>query len=302
MSVLVEKIAEPRIRTRTKPGFHLLMTYTILIILMVSFIGCRLTSIRVNVGVYIIAFFTLLAMLMPLPIYLHKKGRAGLRECSLILIWEVLFAITLQFPVLFAARSHMPLRDSLFGHVDEAFGVSVPGMMTWASQHWLGSTVNRSYALLLPLLIMAAFLPLAVGKVKCARVFLLANVVAFAIGLPLFALLPAAGPWHYYHFVPNPSQAACSAQLLSLRLTVPYVYQDQDAGVICFPSFHVVWAILCVAGLWEFRFIRIPIAVLSGMIVISTMTTGWHYFTDVLGGIAVAAFSIAISMVYAEET
>jgi membrane-associated phospholipid phosphatase len=34
------------------------------------------------------------------------------------------------------------------------------------------------------------------------------------------------------------------------------------------------------------------------MIIVSTLTTGWHYFSDVLGGIAVAAIAIAISRTY----
>jgi membrane-associated phospholipid phosphatase len=134
---------------------------------------------------------------------------------------------------------------------------------------------------------------------KHAREFLLANFAAFAIGLPLFALLPAVGPWYCYHLAANPAQAACWAQLLALRVPGPYIFQEQAAGVVCFPSFHVVWAILCASALWGFRPIRIPVALLSLMIIVSTLTTGWHYFSDVLGGIVIAALSMAIARVYA---
>jgi membrane-associated phospholipid phosphatase len=74
---------------------------------------------------------------------------------------------------------------------------------------------------------------------------------------------------------------------------------SQGAGIICFPSFHVIWAILCAAALWGFRPLRIPIALLSGTIVVSTMTTGWHYFSDVLAGVVIAVLAIAIAKVYA---
>ena len=103
--------------------------------------------------------------------------------------------------------------------------------------HWLGTLLNRSYPWLLPLLAAAAFAPALMGKMKHAREFLLANFAAFAIGLPLFALLPAVGPWYCYHLAANPAQAACWAQLLALRVPGPYIFQEQAAGVVCFPSF-----------------------------------------------------------------
>jgi membrane-associated phospholipid phosphatase len=39
--------------------------------------------------------------------------------------------------------------------------------------------------------------------------------------------------------------------------------------------------------------LRIPAAALTGLIILSTVTTGWHYFSDVLAGILVAVLSIA---------
>jgi membrane-associated phospholipid phosphatase len=291
--------AESQIQSRGQWDFHLRMACGSLAVLLVSFFGCRLTSIHTTIGWRAIAIVVMLAMVAPLPIYWNDKGRTALREGALVIPWEMLLAATLSFPVLIAARLRMPLQDSLFGRIDQALGVSLPGIVAWADHHWLGTVINSSYPLLLPLLAVAAFIPALVGHMKHAREFVLANLVAFAIGLPLFALLPAVGPWYHYHLASNPTQTDCLAQLLSLRVPGPYVFQDQAAGVVCFPSFHVIWAILCAAALWGFRPIRIPLALLSAMIIASTVTTGWHYFSDVLGGIAVAVLSMAIARVYA---
>jgi hypothetical protein len=291
--------AERRIRSGVDLGFHLRITYAVSTVVIISFIGCRLTSIHTDISGRVIAIFVILAMIFPLPIYWHEKGRTSWRESALVIPWELLLAAIISFPVLIAARLRMPLRDTLFGHIDESLGVSVPAIMAWADHHWLGMLLDRSYPWLLPFLAVAAFAPALMGKMNHAREFLLANLVAFAIGLPLFALLPAVGPWYYYHFAPNPAQASCWEQLHSLRLPGPYIFHEQGAGVVCFPSFHVVWAVLCAAALWGFRPIRIPIALLSGMIILSTLTTGWHYFSDVLGGVAIAAVSMVIAKIYA---
>jgi PAP2 superfamily len=291
--------ARRRIEAGANLGFHLRVAYAILLVVIVSFFGCKLTSIHADISGRMIAIFAVFAMVSPLPIHWHEGGRTALRESTLVIPWELLLAVVLPFPVLIAARLRTPLQDSLFGHIDQSLRVSVPGITAWADHHWIGMVLNRSYAWLLPLLAVAALAPALMGKMKCAREFLLANLVAFAIGLPMFALLPAVGPWYYYHLTPTPAQAACWNQLLLLRLPGPYIFHEQAAGVVCFPSFHVIWAILGAAGLWEFRTIRIPVALLSGMIIVSTLTTGWHYFSDVLAGIAVAALSMAIARVYA---
>jgi membrane-associated phospholipid phosphatase len=299
MSVVLEKAAELQVRSKLVQPFHRRMAYGTLTVLIISFFGCKLTSIHTSISGRVIAIITMFAMVSPLPIYWHEKGRTTWRESALVIPWELLLAAVLAFPVLIAARLRMPLQDSLFGHIDQLLGVSVPGIVEWANHHWIGKVITSSYPRLLPLLAVAAFAPALMGKMRQAREFLVANLVAFAIGLPLFALLPAVGPWVYYHLPPNPAQASCWAQLLALRLPGPYIFQEQAAGVVCFPSFHVIWAILCAAALWGFRRLRIPVALLSAMIIGSTLTTGWHYFSDVLGGIVVAVLSLKIARVYA---
>jgi PAP2 superfamily len=295
------ELVRRRMRSSIDLGFHIRMAYSSLTVLIISFVGCRLTSIHSNIGGRVIAIVVGFAMIAPLPIYWHEKGRTAFREAALVIPWVLLLAVTLSFPVLIAARLRMPLQDSLFGRTDQWLGVSVPAIMTWANHHWFGRVLNSSYPWLPPFLAAAAFAPALMGKVKQAREFVLANLFAFAIGMPLFALLPAVGPWSYYHLTPDPGQAFCWGQLLALRLSGPYMFHEQAAGVVCFPSFHVVWAILCATALWGFRPVRFPVALLSVMIVASTLTTGWHYFSDVLGGIAVAALSMAIARLYSSK-
>jgi len=277
----------------TARSFHLRMAYLCAAILCISFTGCRLTSVQITWGELMIALFVALAFVLPLPLYWYEKQRADMREAAMTIPWALVLAVILPSLVPLAARANMPLQDAHFARLDQLLGISVPGIMTWAAHHWLGSVINRSYPLLIPLLPIAIFAPALTGKWRDARAFVVANMAAFAIGLPLFALLPAVGPWYGFHLIAGPDQIHSQSELFLARVPGPYIFHP--AGIVCFPSFHVIWAIFWARGLWGFKVLRIPVTVLSGVIILSTMTTGWHYFSDVFAGAIVAALSIALA-------
>ena len=281
--------------------FHSFMAVTCSTFLGVSVLGCLLTSITpVGIGATLINELVTLALLSLVPLYWHKKKHEDRRESTLVIMWMLVLAAILRYTILVAARLRMPLRDSLFAGIDQSIGINVPVVMEWTLRHnWAGSVLNDSYALLHPLLLLAAFLPAWIGKRREAQEFIVSNVIAFAIAIPLFAALPAIGPWTAYHFPGRVDQQHCESLLIALRsygtfLAIP----GQDAKIICFPSFHVIWAVLSARALWEFRWSRVPVSLLAVLISISTMTTGWHYFIDVLGGFAVAVVSVLAAKAY----
>jgi PAP2 superfamily len=279
--------------------FHLFMAVACVTVICVSVPGCVLTHITASgAGGIVVAIVVILAVLLPLPVYWHEKGNEDRREAVLVLLWTVVLAAILRYPLLIGARLRMPLRDAAFAGIDRWLGFNVSAVMEWAARcGWVGTLLNRSYALLLPLLLLAIFLPALAGRRRrAAQEFLAANCIAFAIAVPLFVLFPAVGPWAVYHFPARPDQQQCENLLLALRTSGTFLAMPgQDAGIMCFPSFHVIWAVLSVRALWGFRRLRFPVSILAGLISVSTMTTGWHYFVDVLGGLVVAEASILIT-------
>ena len=288
--------AQFRLQSLMHPTFNLQMAYASAVILIVSIVGCELTSVRVpDAGSAAIGAVLVFAAVLPLLVYLREKGKTYLLDSAQAILWTLFLYSILHFPVAVAARLGMrtSLQDAHLAAWDQSVGVNVPGIAAWASNHWLGIMANKSYDMLFRFMQTSILLPIFTGRVKYAQKFLTANLVAFALGLPLFALLPAIGPWFGYQIAATPDQAACQAAMLLVRR--PGLYVFQAAGIICFPSFHVLWAVLCAQALWGIRLLRIPVAALTGLIIFSTMTTGWHYFCDVLAGIVLAVSAMVIT-------
>jgi PAP2 superfamily len=288
-------VAPPRAADRfTKiPVFHIQAAVASTVVLSISLVGCWVTLVHVaNVPGIAIAIVLAVSAILPLPLYWHEKGKIALRDAAFTIPWALLLAAILPFPAAIAGRLGMGvgLHDLRFARMDEALGVSVPGIAAWGAHHWLGGVANRAYAVLVPMIPVAFLLPALTGKVKVAQEFLFGNLIAFAVGLPIFAAFPAVGPWFGYGLTASPSQLACQLSLLSLRSPGPYLFHLE--GVICFPSFHVIWAILCMRSLWCFWPLRAPTLILCLLIILSTMTSEWHYFVDVLAGTVVALASV----------
>lgn len=113
--------------------------------------------------------------------------------------------------------------------------------------------------------------------------------VAGVSSLAFLWLLPADGAWAYFqgdpaYGTPPPAPPPWLAELHALRAgAIGDLAQAQ--GLLCFPSFHTVFALLiarAVRGLWG---LGPAIAALNVLVVISVIPVGWHYAVDVLGGI-----------------
>lgn len=260
---------------RIDTHFHIRMAIASCIYFAVAFEMGRLTQVSLGHLFHTAAVILVgSSMVLLLPAFWHHKGKTDLRDAALTIPWIfVLFAI-LPMLILPAARLDRPLQDKHLAAFDKLIGVRVPTLMLWASHHWIGRLVNRSYAALTPMLAISFWVPSLTGKVRHSQVFLAANLAVFAIGIPAFALLPAIGPWYGYHFAPILDQLKCQAGLLGLRVPGHFVFHA--APIVCFPSFHVAWAIICGVAFWAFRPLRIPYCILALMIIMSTMTTGWH--------------------------
>lgn len=218
-------------------------------------------------------------------------------EATGLAIWAGLLTCLLGLLMQIAGRTSSPLQDSALANIDARIHVSTGAIVRFAG-HFpaLRLSSDVAYALLMPLIIAALLLPPLLGNAQASRRYVLSIVVAALLTAGLFALCPAVGPWTVYGFAPTQDQAAVESYLRLLKSAGPVRLNPAASAIVSFPSFHVVLAILSTIALWGVRRARPLLWVLTIAICASTLTTGWHYAVDVIGGLFVTLIAHLIAV------
>jgi membrane-associated phospholipid phosphatase len=224
--------------------------------------------------------------------YCRWSGHEKLLDLLMNAIWVLALGLLVVPLFMIAGLSSAPLVDVALARIDAGVFVSTAGIVNWCrGLPFLALALRIAYMSLWALAPVALFLPSVSGRTADARRYVFSVTVVLILTAGLFALWPAVGPWTTEGFGPTREQMATESCLRALKSSRAIPDDFQLTGVVSFPSFHVALALLSVVALWKIRRIRWFVLALSVAICLSTLTTGWHYFVDVLGGGAVAWIS-----------
>ena len=202
--------------------------------------------------------------------------------------WILLCEAALMPFMIAAGRSPAPLADGLLAHADGLIGFSTPAVVRFVRGFpSLVLLSHYAYQVATPLIGIALVSPALAGRKRGSEYFVLAGTLCTLFTAALFALVPAIGPWVGSGFAPLPEQAEIEKSIRLLKTAREFELGTGISGVVTFPSFHVIVALVCGLSLWVFKRLRIMTATITGAICVSVITTGWHYLADVAGGIAV---------------
>lgn len=190
--------------------------------------------------------------------------------------------------------------DGLLAAADREVGFDWAALYRLTVQTpWLQTAGRLAYGSIydVPILLLAG---LSFGRqARHMRRFLLAYALALAATVVIFAWFPAKSPLAHlpaaaFSYMPLtgaqhvPTIEALRSGRLNV-INVAWLY-----GIIGFPSFHAVSAVLFMWGGWSVRWLRWPGAAVNLAMLASTPIEGTHYLVDVVGGIAVAGLAILL--------
>jgi membrane-associated phospholipid phosphatase len=217
-------------------------------------------------------------------------------------------AIALTF---YAAAAQMPPADAMLVQLDTLLGFDWRATLMWFDAHpEIASTMEFFYtssAWQLPL--MALFF-IVFRRMDRLREVTVIYAVCLLIVIAFAALFPAIGPFHYIgisqEFRDNLSSAAGIYHLETMQLIksgqLPIFTLEHATGLVTFPSFHTVLAIVTI---YAFRGIRVlfwPSLFLNIGVIVSTIPEGGHYLIDLVGGAAICLLVFSLLRKWQTET
>lgn len=244
--------------------------------------------------------FALYAVVLAGAVFYGYRGEQRFVTALLMVFWMGVVSDLHVFPMFVAGRQPADFHDAWLAQMDRALGLEVPTILAWLADYpGLNAFLDWIYATLVYLMTCAILIPAFANRLRTAQEYVLSCVASVMICFPFFAVFHAYGPWVAYNFEPNPNQTEFMhvfQMLLSqdtFVMDLGYVH-----GLLCFPSFHTILAVLAGIALWSVPYLRWPAALWSALIVVSTVTTGWHYVVDVAAGLVVVLVSVAAAKAY----
>jgi hypothetical protein len=170
----------------------------------------------------------------------------------------------------------------------------MPSSAVWSEVIYYGM-FNQIGATLIVLAIYA-------GSKEAAR-YVGTLLTAYYLGLVLFFLWPSMGPFYTCpgHFSEFPNflrtygsqlGMAQKAQLLATNRSLSQVDTDY---FVAFPCLHIAQPLIVAWFLRKWKRIVVFLLAYDALLIPAILLLEWHYFVDIVGGVAVAALAIALN-------
>jgi len=151
--------------------------------------------------------------------------------------------------------------------------------------------MNECYSLMGAQLAIVPMLLALLMQKRAVQVLLISLLISFFIGTTIYYFFPTIAPASMFHD-PNFALQQHDTFIKFYEIHHGLPITTAQGGLIAFPSFHVVWAVMLAYSFRHKKYLFYPMALFNSLIILSTLMLGWHYLTDVIGGIILAGLSI----------
>jgi hypothetical protein len=190
-----------------------------------------------------------------------------------------------------------PQIDDRLAQVDRALGFDWPALVALAASHPTANFVLAlAYVSVLPQIAILVVSLGVFGQWRTIYSLSLSVAVAAAVTVGFWTVFPSFGTLAVYQLDPElAANALLVVDAQYVREIVPLLTEgpgriapDQVKGLIAFPSFHAVLAVLIAWYARELRILNVAALGINILVLIATPIHGGHFVIDIVAGIAVA--------------
>src|SRR3990167_3989246 len=240
------------------------------------------------------SILVILLCLMLLGSYLQfgRQHRMFYFFLELIILYHVMLTVSLMSTA--AQYCPFPTIDKYIITFESWFNFNITNVVSWTAEHqvfkdWL-CIVYSSISLQL------ACLPILCIALQHWRrihayyfLFLLSAIIGFSIYYFFPTTAPASNMNSPFFFA---NQYATGLKFKQIHDHLPVTIMQ--GGLVALPSFHVIWALLCVYLVKDIKILFIPILIVNTLMICSCVLLGWHYISDVIGGFVIVFITYMI--------
>ena len=235
--------------------------------------------------------------------YIYMRWRPEPRLAAMLTGTGFLIGFTAAASVLNAMLVTVagPRIDAVLAKADLALGFHWPQMMQAVADHsgllWV---LQLAYGVLLPEIALAVIVLGTLGRIAALYRFVLAVAIGALISILIWTLVPSFGAMSVYALDPTTiaklhvvTDGAYGQALVRMLHDGPgLIAPDQIKGMIGFPSYHAVLALLLAWYFRGVRWLRWPVLALNVIVIAATPIEGGHHWLDVFAAVPVASLAI----------
>jgi len=236
----------------------------------------------------------------------YERVRKDNRLAAMLIGTSFLLGMSASFSVLnyLLLTVAGPRIDVALASADRALGVDWPAMMATVAQHpRLNGVLQLVYVSVLP---QIALLIVALGwrgRYELIYSLCIAVSAGAAISIALWTIAPSFGAFSVYELPAGAARHMVLAldgryanQLVALLAHGPgHIAPTDTKGLIGFPSYHAVLALLVVWYARDFVLVRWLAVGINSVVLVATPIQGGHHVVDVIAGFAVAAAALLLA-------
>ncbi len=191
-----------------------------------------------------------------------------------------------------------PTIDKKILSIELYFNIDTPAILAWTNEHqyfknllgFIYDTLPYQMSLL-PLIVIIA------GKFYLVKEYYFLMLVTTLLGFIFYYFLPTTAPASIIDspfFMPEQIATGFKFNQIHHYITPT----TNEGGLIALPSYHTIWALLCVYLLKEWTIPCIFLLIINILLIASCVLLGWHYVTDVVAAIILTSIGFALLPFY----